>query len=547
MDVIKDTGQEDKDSICHLEVLEPATDEEVRKLLMSAPTKSCSSDPIPTGLLKLCVEELLPVITRIVNLSMSTCTMPENLKEAIIIPLLKKASLDPEMFKNFRPVSNLPYISKLIERVVCVRYNNHFQKHNLHDPLQSAYRQKHSTETAVLKVQNDLLMAIDKQQCAFLVLLDLSAAFDTVDHQILLTRMSSRIGICGDAHKWFKSYLSDRKQHICVGNASSIDHILDCGVPQGSVFGPQAFGTYTLPIGDITRKHNVEYHFYADDTQLYIMFDPSIPGEDLKAKKKIEACIEDIKQWMAANHLKLNTDKTEVLFVGTPAQLKKVQVESIQVGESKIKPSVEVRNIGAYFASDMSLRKHVTKVCQASYYHLRNIQKIKRYLSKDTLHQLAHAFITSRLDFMNSLLYGIPQTLIQKLQRVQNSMARLVTGTKKREHITPVLQQLHWLPVKERISFKILLLTYKSLNNHAPEYLQGLLKPDIKQGLRSSKKQCLIPPKTKLSTYGDRSFEAAAPRLWNELPLSIRQSTSVNSFKKNLKTHLFKQVFSISK
>jgi retron-type reverse transcriptase len=198
---------------------------------------------------------------------MSTSTVPPDLKEAIILPLLKKALLDSELFKNFRPVSNLPYLSKIIERVVAKRFVSHMQIHSLHEPLQSAYKQYHSIETALAKVQNDVLLAIDNQCCVLLVLLDLSAAFDTVDHQTLLSRMSTRLGIEGDALDWFTSYLSDRSQCVHVQGATSKKHTLQCGVPQGSVLGPQEYNSYTLPIGDIIRKYSLNFHIYADDTQ----------------------------------------------------------------------------------------------------------------------------------------------------------------------------------------------------------------------------------------------------------------------------------------
>ena len=171
-----------------LDSFEPSTDIEISKFIKKAASKSCALDAIPTWLLKLCLEELLPCITYIVNLSLSTSHVPATLKLALIVPLIKKLLLDPEVLKNFRPVSNLTFISKLIERVVALRLNEHLTRNKLQEVLQSAYRQYHSTETALLKVQNDLLTAIDTDGGAILVLLDLSAAFDTIDHKILIYR-----------------------------------------------------------------------------------------------------------------------------------------------------------------------------------------------------------------------------------------------------------------------------------------------------------------------------------------------------------------------
>jgi DNA-directed RNA polymerase subunit F len=174
---------------CRLTEFEPASEKEVKKIIMDTASKSCMLDPMPTSLLKDCLDALLPFITKIVNISLSTNIMPVNLKEAIITPLLKKLKLDPELLKFFQPISNLTYISKLIERVVAARFNTHMKENNLHEIMQSAYRSGHSTETALLKVKDDILQAIDNHQCVLLILLDLSAAFDTVDHEVLLTRL----------------------------------------------------------------------------------------------------------------------------------------------------------------------------------------------------------------------------------------------------------------------------------------------------------------------------------------------------------------------
>jgi exonuclease III len=546
---LADVNRETEDqffSDCNiLDKLEPASEDEVRKLITSSPTKSCNLDPIPTDLLKTCLEVLLPVVTKIVNLSLSTSIMPTNLKEAIILPLLKKANLDAELFKNFRPVSNLAFISKIIEKVVLTRYNNHIVNEELHDPFQSAYRANHSTELALLRIQNDLLMAIDAKRCVVLVLLDLSAAFDTVNHNTLLNRMSNELGIRGDALSWFQSYLTNRTQQVRLGGASSKPHVLDCGVPQGSVLGPQEFSTYTLPVGRIAKKHGIQYHLYADDTQLYVSFDPTKPGDQQKAVQKIEACVRELQTWMSINYLKLNTDKTEVLIVGSTSNLKKVTITSVRIGDSDIEPAEYIRNIGAYFARTMSMDKHVDNICRSSYYYIRNIRKIKKCLSRKALLQLVHAFVTTRLDFMNALLINIPQKVMARLQRVQNAVARLVSGAARSDRITPILKQLHWLPVKMRITFKILLVTYKAQHGLAPTYISELLAPfaPAKTGLRSSSEKKLIEPRTRLATYGDRAFEAAAPRLWNKLPVSIRNSANVNVFKKLLKTHLFTQYF----
>ncbi len=520
----------------------PATEDEVRKIIIESAPKSCSLDPIPTTLLKECTDILLPVITKIVNLSLSTATMPADFKEAILKPLLKKLILDPEVLKNFRPVSNLTFISKLIEKVVAVRMTDYMTVNNLQEKMQSAYRCFHSTETALLRVHSDILCALDNKCAVALVLLDLSAAFDTIDHTVLLSRLKNRFGIRGNALAWIKSYLTDRSQKVGIQGTTSTSRKLTCGVPQGSVLGPLLFTAYMTPLGDIIRQFGLKFQIYADDSQLYNVFLPTEDGINA-AKSDLEACIKAIRQWMADNFLQLNDDKTEFLVICSRYQ-QRPQFGSLQIGSTEVSESVCARNIGVIFDNSMLQTQHVNKVTSLSFLQIRNLGHIRKYLDTKTAEILVHAFITSRLDYCNALLYGLPLSLIQKLQHVQNTAARIITRTSKFEHITPVLRALHWLPVEQRIIFKLMLVTYKSLHGQAPEYISELLtehKPT--RSLRSSDQGLLTVPRTNMVTYGDRAFANVAPVLWNSLPSSVREQSTVNSFKVHLKSHLFTNYF----
>ena len=253
-----------------LDQFQSVTEEEVTKLLKSSNLKSSQDDPIPAWLLQECTSELMPLITAIVNTSLSSGCVPTSLKCAKIKPLLKKPRLDPENLKHYRPVSNLTLLSKLIEKVVTIQLQQHLEVNCLQEQFQSAYKQRHSTETALLCVQNDLLESLDTNQIGVLLLLDLSAAFDTIDHSVLLHRLHNHCGISGTALAWFRSYLEDRKQAVAINNITSDTVSLDYGVPQGSVLGPKLFCIYTLPLGSIIQRHGLKYHLYADDTQLYV-------------------------------------------------------------------------------------------------------------------------------------------------------------------------------------------------------------------------------------------------------------------------------------
>ena len=214
--------------------------------------------------------------------------MPHNLKRAIVKPIIKKSTLDPENMKTYRPVSNLAYIGKIIEKVVVTQLDAHLTHNDLDEPLQSAYRTSHSTETALLKVSNDILLALDKRQCVYLVLLDLSAAFDTIDHTVFLSHLEKENGVTADALEWMSSYLSGRQQCVSINSTLSDNIDLHFGFPQGSQIGPFGFKLYTKPLTSIAKKHGINIHLYADDTQLYTSFKPE---ESEAALERLEACV----------------------------------------------------------------------------------------------------------------------------------------------------------------------------------------------------------------------------------------------------------------
>ena len=530
---------EDRQPEGSLETFRILTVDNVKKLVTKSPTKSCGLDPLPTWLLKKFVEPLLPTITHIINTSLQSGVFPPALKHARVTPLLKKPQLDKSICKNYRPVSNLAFLSKLLERAALSQLTDHMEEHNLFCPLQSAYRSKHSTETALLKIQSDILLHLDAGKGVILVLLDLSAAFDTIDHEILVSRLQSRIGVKGHALEWFHSYLEDRYQVVHIQGESSDSVQLIFGVPQGSVLGPFEFLVYMCPIYDIARKHGISIHQYADDTQLYLAFDLEHQEE---AMARMEACVNDIRRWMLENKLKLNDDKSELVVIAPARHAHKVSIDRIKIGDCYVHSSKSAKNLGATFDDTMCMHQHVTTLVRSCNAQLRSIGQARKYLTKDATEKVLHAFLTSRLDCGNSLLYGLPDFLIQKLQRVQNTAARILTRTRKSEHISPILRSLHWLPVSKRIDYKIMILTYKCLHNLAPSYLQDLIHPyQPSRSLRSSSQVLLQIPKTRLKTYGDRSFAKAAPTLWNSLPLDIRESDSLDIFKRALKTHLFSQ------
>ena len=262
------------------------------------------------------------------------------LKNALVHPLLKKPGIDC-IFKNYRPVSNLSFLSKLIERTVYNQIAQYTGTTGMAEKFQSACRASHSTEIALIKVKDDILRAIDNQRVTCLILLDLSMAFDTVSHPLLLNRLQHHFGIQGTVLKWFENYMSDHSQKVALDDSNnkaviSGHAILKQGVPQGSVLGPILFTLYTRSLGDICREHDVSFQSYADDQHIYLSFSPIQPGGKDKCLQSLGECISNIHLWMRTNLLKLNDEKTELIVSGIRQQLSKVGVVTIMTGNDTI-------------------------------------------------------------------------------------------------------------------------------------------------------------------------------------------------------------------
>ncbi len=273
-----------------------------------------------------------------------------------------------------------------------------------------------------------------------------------------------------------------------------------------------------LPLGNIIRKYGISFHCYADDTQLYL----STRQDETSKLSKLTECVKNVKDWMTNNFLLLNSDKDRDITYWTKKSTQNLLDYNLQLDGCPVTSST-VKNLGVILDSNLSFENHISNVTKTAFFHLRNIVKLRNMLPVSDAEKLVHAFMTSRLDYCNALLGGCPR---------------------KYDHITTILQSLHWLPIKFRISYKILLLAYKALNGLAPAYLTSLRsRYNPTHSRRSQNSGLLVVPRIAKSTKGGRAFSYLAPKLWNSLPDNVRGSDTLSLFKSRLKTHLFSQAF----
>jgi len=411
---------------------------------------------------------------------------------------------------------------------------------------QSAYRKKFSTETALLRIHNDIVGAIDQGDIVGLVLLDLSAAFDTVDHSVLINVLNERFGICDDALSWMTSYILDRSQVVKINSTISSCHQLDCGVAQGSVLGPQQFIVYIEDVDQVFSLNGISNYGYADDMQCLKRCQVSDSKSVISSLKNT---ITDVRNWCSSRRLQLNPSKTELIWFGSSVNLSRLDSTDTTISidsATSIQSSQVVRNLGVFFDNELNMRSHISHVSRSCFYQLRRLKSIRRHLGPDVTKCLVCSFILSRLDYCNSLFACLPASTLAPLQRVQNAAARLVLNLKSSDHITTALIELHWLPVKYRISYKICTLVHKSLHNQTPEYLSELFTHisdfPTRSTLRSASHGNLDVSRTRLQ-FGERAFAVVGARLWNSLPLQLRAIEDFILFKSKLKTHFFNIAF----
>jgi hypothetical protein len=521
----------------------PVTPAEVYTLITSMTFKLSPIDSFPSSIIKPCANSFSIIISNIANLSFSTGRFPLCYKTARITPILKKPNLNPDDPSSYRPISNLNTISKMLERLALARLSPLIVSSPNFNHLQSAYRKFHSTETCLLKTLSDVYSSIDGGASALIVSLDLSAAFDTICHTTLIRRLEAMFGISGNMTNWISSYLSGRTQNVFLGGHLSTQSILAVGVPQGSVLGPLLFTSYIAPVASLVSTFGLLHQQYADDTQVYLSVSKSDPH---LAINNLQACLSSLRCWFAQNGLAINPVKSEAILVSTAQRAKQLTTSgltSVSVAGAPVAISSKITTLGLTIDKSLTFSKHVQNVSRSCMFHIRALKHIRHLLSQNDANTLATCLINSKLDYLNSALYDTTVSNINSLQRLQCMAARVVLSVPHRTPSSHSLSTLHWLPIKYRIDYKIACLTHSVLTHKLPSYLFDLIHPYTpSRNLRSSEQNLLSVPRTHLRLC-DQSFAVAAPKVWNSLPLDLRNNKSRDSFRSGLKTHLYSLAF----
>jgi len=513
----------------------PITLSDLTSIINSMSTTTCALDIIPTNIIKDSPELFYPIILKIVNLSLSSSRFPSFYKSSIIIPTLKNNSLDPSLLTNYRPISNLIFISKIIEKVVYQQLYSYLHSHSLIPPFQSGFRVGFSCETSLLKLYNDLIINFDNKKGSVLLCLDYSSAFDTIDHSSLLQILIKNFNITGPALSWLKSYLCDRSAYAFLNNTKSIPSTTCYGVPQGSILGPLLFILYVSELSTIISSYGLNSLSYADDSHLYACIENSSLDVTMSS---ISSCLASIEDWSNSLSLKLNPSKFELIYFDRTGNL--TNKNPCIFSNNHINPSNHIRSLGFIFDSKLNLSEQILSVTKTCYFHLRRIKQLTPLLDDPTLQLLVSALILSRIDYCNSLYYNLPESTIKPLTKVFNYSARLVSRSPRNSHISPSLILLHWLPLKYRFIFKISVIMYKLKNNISPDYLKSLIHLPNRSNLRSSSHNHNFIPSINHS-FAKRSFSYAGPYIWNSLPPHLTDCCSLLTFRKNLKTFLFQK------
>ena len=514
------------DNQCPLFKFQSVTEEEVGKIIRSLPSnKTPGLDKVTARVLKDSLPITLSAITNLVNTSFSSNTFAQVWKSAEVIPILKSG--DPDEPSNTRPISLLPIMSKVCERSAHSQFVDFLDQNEKISKLQSGNRRFHSTETALLYFADEILKNMDDKKVSVIVLLDMSKAFDSIRHDLMLSKLH-RIGVSSGACTWFGSYLSQRCQVVNIANSVSDPLPLTVGVPQGSILGPVLFTLYVNDLLSVPR--HCQAMGYIDDTKIFLGLPSSQISDAVTALNKD---LSEIARWCCTNSLLINPDKTKLLVIRVPQLTRSLpSIPPVKLLGKEIKSVTVAKDLGVIFDSSLSFNEHVTKTVSDCMHRLIRINRIKHLLDRKTLLSLINAFVFSKLFYCSSVWSNTSKTNIKRLQLVQNFAGRIVLGLRKYDRISDGLESLKWLPIADKLFLNDSVMVHKCLNGRAPDYLSQKFTRRLDLHNRDTRnKKDLNLPRCRLKT-GQRSFAYRGAACWNSLPKDLKEVVDGRIFKK---------------
>ena len=511
---------------------------DVRRAFYKIKSKARGVDKLSIDLLIPVLRYVLPPFTLIINKCIISSKFPCSWKKAIVRPIPKTSS--PTSPADTRPISIISVLAKTAEHIIDEQIATYVQENNLLTNFQSGFRCNHSTATALVDIADNIRQTMDKRKVCVLVLLDFQSAFNLVNHLILVAKLMYQFNFSHEACLLIKNYLSGRFQCVNYDNSLSDWLPLFSGTPQGSVPSPRLFNLY---INDLYKvlKH-CKFHFYADDVQVSVECDPSNISEAINL---INEDIAAINTWAVANCMRLNPPKTQCIVIGNKRLLNTIDLNSvpcIQVSGVPVPFLNVVKNLGVLFDSTLSMDAHISHTCNKAMKSIFMLNSLRKFIPDDCKKYLVQALVFPHLFYCDVLLTDINSVQARKLQLVQNACCRFVFGLRKYDHISKFFVKLNWPKLIDFRKFHIACILYQCLHcPYFPAYLKSrfsTLSASHSINTRSGNNRTLAIPQYSLSIYSN-SFTVAATRLWNELPISLRNARSLNTFKKGYKALYF--------
>uniref|UniRef100_A0A1Y1NKD6 Reverse transcriptase domain-containing protein n=1 Tax=Photinus pyralis TaxID=7054 RepID=A0A1Y1NKD6_PHOPY len=510
------------------------TEVDVLKTFLNLKSNSVGWDGISLCMWKLCLPYLAPIITHIVNSCLVDGIFPNCWKVAKVIPLAKIN--DPREFKDIRPISILPCLSKVVEKIMASQIRTYLDYENILPRMQSGFRPGYSCNTALAYITDAIMRAIDNNNLAVLVLLDYSKAFDRISHNILIAILK-HIGFSGSASSLINNYISGRSQYVMLDGDASDTRPVVLGVPQGSILGPLLYIIYTLDMVSVLQ--HCGYHLYADDTQLFYEF----PAHALeKACTNVNADLENLIVVSERHGLKINSHKSFVMLFGrTKARNVNAPQLNVKIGESLLPNVDSVKNLGLTIDSTLRFKKHVSELLRIAYLKLKTIFNNRHVLNRKLKIMLCESLVLSQFTYCDNV-YGpcLDAFDVGRVQRVQNSCLRLIFGLRKYNRISHKLVEIKWLNMSNRRKLNHACFIHKIISNKFPPYLYEKIQfRHNLHNLNTRTKHLISIPKHQTVLY-QRSFSYNVPKIYNSLSCHLH-SCSQKRFRENLRLKLLEQ------